>query len=317
MLGAEPDFYRLWRDGGVTAAAPTIAVNASARETVAQVGRWLRYIDAHSDELLLVERAKDLYRAKREGKLGIIFHFQNSLPVERDLNLLTVYHRLGVRMIQLAYNEKNFVGDGAEERTDAGLSRFGIALIREMNRLGIIVDLSHTGVRTTLEAIEVSEAPPIFSHANVRAVHDSMRNLTDEQIKAVAAAGGVIGVVGYPGFVSSSPRPTVADLLKHVRYIVDLVGVDHVGIGIDYFEKMAGVCSDEEALRWYEDAVASGQWSRATYPPPPWYYPEEISDPSKLSNLLDALLNDGYTPEEVRKIVGGNFLRVCRQVWGE
>lgn len=317
LLGFRPSSYAMWKQGGATVAAATVAATHTCREAIERLAKWHAYMDAHAADLLLVTRPEHMEQAKAEGRLGVIFQFQNSLPVERDLSLLTLYHRLGVRMIQITYNQKNFVGDGCEERTDAGLSHFGIQMIREMNRLGIIVDVSHTGVRTTLEAIEMSETPAIFSHSNVRNVHDSMRNLTDEQIRAVARAGGVIGVVGFPAFVSRSARPTIADLIRHVRYIVDLVGVDHLGVGLDYFDKMAGVCSDEEARAFYDAVMADGRWSPESYPPPPWYYPQEIATPALLQNFTRALLQDGFSADEVVKIMGGNFLRVCRAVWTE
>src|SRR5690606_23579948 len=140
-------------------------------------------------------------------------------PVEDDLHLLDTYKALGVGVIQLTYNVRNRLGDGASEETDAGLSHFGIAFVRRCNELGIIVDCSHTGARTTLDAIEVSSQPVIFSHANARAVHPSNRNITDEQIRALAAKGGVIGVVGFPGFVSHMARPSLDRFIDHIDHI--------------------------------------------------------------------------------------------------
>lgn len=310
LLGALPETYRLWKDGGAAVATPTVAINANSRDALAKVAAWLAFIERHPDDLLLIREAADVDSAAASGRLGIVFHFQNSLPIERNLELLRVYHDLGVRMMQLAYNQKNFVGDGCEERTDAGLSKFGVRVIHEMNRLGMIVDLSHAGRRTTLEACETTRAPLVFSHANPRAVHPSPRNIDDEQIHAVVATGGLIGVVGYPAFVAEGTRPRVADLVKHVDYLVETAGVNHVGLGIDYFEMMAGVATDEAATRWYQRALADGQWSPESYPPPPWHYPEEIALPSQLANLVPALLDAGYAEDDMRKIVGGNFLRV-------
>lgn len=314
LLGSHPETFRLWKQGGATAVAPTIALNHSIAETVLRIGRWLRFIDEHPEELLLVREPSDLHRAQQEGRLGIIFHFQNTVPLGLDLNLAAVYHALGVRMIQLAYNQKNFVGDGCEERTDSGLSRFGLELIAEFNRLGIIVDLSHTGHRTTLEAAEASRSPVVFSHANAYVIHPSLRNIRDDQIKAVAATGGLIGAVGYPAFVSSAPKPKVEALIRHIDHIVELVGVNHVGIGIDYFDKMAGFVEDEVAHTWYAETIGMGRWSRESYPPPPWHYPEEIADPSKLSALTNGLLVHGYREDDVAKVMGGNFVRVFSAV---
>jgi membrane dipeptidase len=279
------------------------------------IARWIQYLEERSDQLLHVLTAEDVWRAKREGKLGIIFHFQNTDPVEDNLALLRVYHRLGVRLIQLTYNRKNRVGDGCEERTDCGLSRFGVQLIQEMNRLGIIVDLSHTGYRTTMEAIEIAGAPPIFSHSNCKAVCDSPRNLTDEQIRAVAARGGVIGINGFPSFVAKATRPTLEHFIAHIEHIAELVGPEHVGLALDYYEGMAGVATPERAQALYADHLASGIWTAESYPAPPWHYPEGLELPSGFPQLTEALVARGYKHDEIKKILGENFLRVFQQVW--
>jgi membrane dipeptidase len=262
-----------------------------------------------------VTSVEGFMKAKSQGKMGILFHFQNTLPLERDLELVDVYHALGVRVIQLTYNVKNFVGDGCAERTDAGLSDFGVNLIKEMNRAGIAVDCSHTGIRTTPDAMEVSERPVVFSHGNARAVCDNPRNLTDEQIKKVASVGGVIGLNGFPAFVSRSARPTLDEMLRHADYMADLVGIDHVGIGIDFFSGQAGVASDEESAQRYQAALNSGAWKPSAYPPPPYYYPAGLEDPRGFPNLTQALIDRGYTGEETKKVLAGNFMRVYSQIW--
>lgn len=304
-----------WRAGGVTAVAPTVAGDDNAPAAIASIARWKRWFREYENEILHVRTVDDIYRAKSENRLGIIFHFQNTQPVEDNLDLVQIYHELGVRMIQLTYNKKNLVGDGCEERTDAGLSNLGIRLIREMNRCGIIVDLTHTGLRTTLEAMEVSEAPVVFSHSNVKAVQPNGRNLTDEQIKGVAAKGGVIGMNGFPSFVAGRERPTLDDLLRHVDYIAELVGIDHVGIGIDYWEGMYPLAQTEKVAKVYADLVREGRWNADNYPPPPYHYPEGIGDPSQMSNFTRALLERGYSAADVQKVLGGNWLRVFKAVW--
>jgi membrane dipeptidase len=311
----KPEFIDRWVAGGVTAAAPSLASTQDSREAMRAIATWLRRIEGSADRFRLVTRADDIVAAKREKRLGIIFHFQGADPIEDDLGLLHVYHRLGVRIIQLTYNRKNRVGDGCEERTDAGLSRYGVALIREMNRLGIVVDCSHTGVRTTLETMEISTAPVVFTHANARAVHPSARNLTDEQIRAVARTGGVIGMVGFPGFVSPNPRPTMDQFIRHFDYIASLVGPQHLGLGLDYFDGMVGVATDAEAQAAYQDAVDRGVWEPANYPPPPYHYPAGLEMPDGFPRLTEALVARGYADADIEGILGGNFLRVFRQVW--
>lgn len=311
------DGYLDWfKIGGYTAVAPTVGLGLESAGALRELGGWYRQINSRPD-LILIRTAGDIVRAKEQKRLGIIFHFQGTQAIENDLRLVDAYKALGVSMIMLAYNQKNRVGDGCEERTDAGLSNFGIELVQRLNEVGIVVDCSHTGLRTTLDAIEISSAPVVFSHSNPRAVHASKRNITDEQIKAVAATGGIVGMNGFPHCVSTADKPPIDDFLRHIEYVVNLVGVDHVGLGLDYFTHQVGVASDADAKAYYDDSVRVGRWRPETYPPPPYHYPETIETPKKIRNLTKALLDRGYSASDVGKIMGGNWLRVFRAVLGE
>ena len=304
----------LYRQGGCTAVAPTVGGFATATPTMADLGRWHALL-RQRDNLLLVQQADDIATAKRSGKLGLIFHFQGTEPIEADLDLVDAYKALGVGVIQLTYNVKNRVGDGCEERTDAGLSRFGLKLIERLNRAKVIVDCSHTGYRTTLDAIHASAAPVIFSHANAFAVHASPRNIRADQARAIAATGGVIGVAGFPAFVAETPRPSLDQMLDHVAWYADAIGIDHVGIGVDYFLGQHGIVDDVAARRAYDEQVRTGRWGEG-YPPPPYYYPSGIETPDRLGNLTAGLLARGFSASDTRKVLGENWLRVYRAVWG-
>ncbi len=310
------DYIDWWIEGGTTAAAPSVGGAERAGATLRNLGRWIRKAE-EDPRILLVRKAADIERAKEAGKLGIIFHFQGTTPVEDNLDLVDAYKRLGVGMIQLAYNVKNPVGDGCEERTDCGLSNFGLKLIKRLNEAKIIVDCTHTGYKTTMEAIEASTAPVVFSHSNVKALKASARNITDDQIKAAAATGGLIGMVGFPAFVSDSPRPSLDEFINHIDYIVNLVGIDHVGLSFDYYHGQAGVADLETSQKMYDQSIASGRWQAESYPPPPYYYPAGIETPRTFPNLTKGLLERGYSEEDTKKILGGNWLRVFRAVWGE
>jgi membrane dipeptidase len=315
-LASVGNYFEKWMEGGTTVIAPTVnRPGELMRETMARVGEWFRRLRTNQDKLLLITSVEDIYKAKKEKKLGLLFHFQGTTPFEKDLNSIEVYYRLGVRMVQLCYNVRDFVGDGCAERTDTGLSDFGVKVIGELNRLGIVVDCSHTGYRTTMEAIDVSKSPVIVSHANVNAVCESFRNLKDDQIKAIAKKGGVIGLNGYPSFVAKKSRPSLDDLLDHTDYIAKLVGIEHLSVGIDYYEGMAGIASDEEAKMFYDQLVKAGTWSPRDYGPPPWHYPEGIEMPDKLPNLTTGLLKRGYSEEDVKKVLGLNLIRVFKEVW--
>jgi membrane dipeptidase len=294
-----------WAAGGVGCCVVTVAAQHSARETIGLIGRWYEEIERR-DDLVLAQRSDDVREAAATGKLAVILQFQNSRPLEFDLNLLAIYWRLGVRAIQLAYNQRNAVGDGCEEPGDAGLSGYGQAVVREMNRLGIIVDLSHTGRQTTLDALTRSTRPCIFSHSNARAIHDHPRNIDDEQIRALAANGGIIGVNGIPAFVTADPSPTIDHVVAHISHIVQLVGPDHVCIGTDY--------GSDPTPAEYQTLVRNGVWDPANYPPPPWRYPEGFANATEFPNLADRLAGEGYDDATVDKIMGGNFLRVFAEV---
>lgn len=310
----DPRYLEWYREGGVSALAPTMASVESARVTLNRLAAWHRLLHER-DDLLLAYKAGDIETAKRSGRLGIFLHLQGTDPIEDNLDLIDVYKKLGVGVIQLTYNVRNRVGDGCEEISDAGLSRFGIKLIERLNRARVIVDCSHTGLRTSLEAIEHSSAPVILSHSNVASVHANLRNVPDELIDAIAESGGVIGIAGFPAFVAASPRPTLDHFIEHIDAVVQRVGVDHVGLGIDYYSGQSGVASDEEALRSYHQAVGSGAWG-AAYPAPPHHYPAGIESPRTLPALTLRLLESGYSEADVRKILGGNWMRVMRGVWG-
>lgn len=305
-----------WIEGGATAAAPSVGGSDGAKATLSNLAKWIRQFETDA-RLVWVKQAADIERAKREGKFGIIFHFQGTEPIEDNLNLVYAYKALGVGMIQLSYNVKNRVGDGCEERTDAGLSNFGLKLIETMNAARVIVDCSHTGYRTTMDAMEASSSPVVFSHANARAVHLSPRNIQDDQAKAAAATGGLVGVVGYPAFVSSSTNPSLDQFIDHIVHYATTIGIDHVGLGIDYFKGQVPIADPTLIQHWYEETVASGRWSSASYPPPPYHYPEGIETPRTLHALTEGLLRRDFSEREIRKVMGGNWLRVFRDVWGE
>ena len=309
------EFVDWYIEGGVTACCPTVGSTAPAEETLRNLGAWKRFIASRND-LLQVFGSADVERAKESRKLGLIFHFQGADPIENDLDLVEAYHALGVRMVQLTYNVRNRVGDGCEEKADAGLSNFGVDLVKRLNENRIVVDCSHTGYRTTMDALEVSSRPTVFSHANAYSVHPSPRNIKDDQIKAAAATGGLVGVNGFPPFVGSSTRPTIDDFIRHIDYMVELVGIDHVALSIDYYEGMHPVANEEEAAAFFRQQLAQRRWSEASYPPPPHHYPEGMATPKELPNLTARLAARGDSDDDVRKIMGGNWPRVFRDVGG-
>jgi membrane dipeptidase len=310
----EPRYLDWYREGGVTALAPSMGSTESTRVMLNRLAAWHRLLQERND-LLLVRQARDVETAKQSGRLGIYLHIQGTDPIEDNLDLINLYKALGVGIIQLAYNVKNRVGDGCEERTDAGLSRFGVKLVERLNKAQVIVDCSHTGLRTSLEAIEHSSAPVVLSHSNVAAVHPSARNVSNELIDAIAKCGGVIGIVGFPAMVANTTKPSLDQFVAHIDAVVQRVGSDHVGLGIDYYHGQVGVATDEVAMSSYNEFVRAGLWG-AAYPPPPHHYPAGIETPRTLPALTNRLLVRGYSESDIRNILGGNWLRVMKRVWG-
>lgn len=261
------------------------------------------HIDSRPDYLQFVRSVEDIRRAAAQGKLAVGFNIQDTIQLEGTVDLVQTYYDLGVRHMLLAYNTKNLVGDGCSERTDAGLSRFGIAAIEEMNRVGMLVDGSHSGYRTTLEAMEVTRSPFIFSHCCCAALAYHYRNVRDDQIKACAATGGMVGIAAIGAFLGDT-RAQAESQFKHIDHVVNLVGPQHVGIGNDYVKDMPKVWA----------------WARAN----PEAWPEEDSrivlggecvQPEQLARLVDIMLEHGYADATVRAVLGENYLRVAAQVW--
>ncbi|MFB9984732.1 membrane dipeptidase [Mesorhizobium kowhaii] len=310
-----PEMIAEYRAGGLTAIAPTVGFWDGTEVTLRKVAMWHRLL-RERDDLLLVRTAADIRSAKALGKMGIIMHFQGPAPIEDNLDLIDTFKVLGVGIMQLAYNVRNRLGDGCEERSDAGLSRFGLQALERMNRVRTIVDCAHTGVRTTMDAIEHSSAPVIVSHANAQAVHPSARNLSDELIKAIAAQNGTIGVVGFPGFVSDDKRPSIDRFIDHIAHISSLVGPEHVTLGIDYYADQYPYADDAAALKQYNKYVADNVWTPSAYPPPPHFFPAGIETPRTMQALTECLLRRQFSEQEIVGIYGGNLLRVYETIWG-
>ncbi len=274
------------------------------------------YAVAHDDpKIEIVATAADLVRLKREGKVGLIIAFQNSRPIGTTLERVETFWRLGVRTIQLTYNTRTFAGDGVFEDHDGGLSKFGKEMVREMNRVGILVDLSHGGRRTTLDAIDASEKPCVFTHSNPHALVPVPRNITDEQMKAVAAKGGLVGCSSFPALVwrGGESGPTLDQFIQCIDYAVNLVGIDHVSIGTDS-EATKGAYPPElrASLRRKYPGTTGGFHARFPQGSPLVGMEDGLAD---WPNVTGRLLERGYKPADVQKIIGGNFLRVAREVW--
>lgn len=291
---------------GVTFTSITVA---SEELSVGDAVRWIaaarRYFSMRPDQVTLIQSVADIRAAKAAGKLAVSLHFQGTNPLAGDLALVEVYRRLGIGHMLLAYNYRNLTGDGCHEPRDAGLSVFGRELIAEMNRVRMIIDLSHTGTRTSMDAIACSAQPVIVSHSNSRAVWDHERNIPDELAIAVAQTGGVIGVNGVGLFLSGERSDVSAEAIaRHVNHYAELVGPEHVGIGLDAVPD----------VRYFTDNFARKNMDRyrtgGYFKGAPRFASVEV-----IPQLARLLLESGWTPGNVRALLGENWLRVMQQVW--
>lgn len=306
----DADVYRHLHEGGVTAINASLAVWENTKPALQNIGRFYKDFETYRQWIRPVTRLADIHAAKFENRVGIIFGFQNSTPIEDDLNLVEVFYRLGVRVIQITYNDLNFVGAGCYERQDVGLSQFGVDLVKEMNRLGMVIDLSHVGYRTTMEAIEVSEAPVWFSHANPMALREHCRNKTDEQVKALVAKGGVVGANIFPPFLKRGYNATLDDVIEVIDHWVKVAGSDHVSIGLDFTENQS-----EEWFQWLMGGKRRGSM---VYPLQlPLKLPQGIARADEFPNLTQGLMSHGYSEKDIQKILGLNVLRLFERVWKE
>jgi len=292
------------RSGGVHGIHATCAVWEGTQDTIRNISDWYALERENSDIVSLVRSAKEIREAAATNKMAVLLGFQNSSPFEQDYTLVEVFHRLGVRVAQLTYNIQNHLGGACYEPHDSGLTRFGTRIIEEMNRVGMLVDLSHVGDRTSLDAVASSSAPVAITHANPRWFMDTPRNKSDELIKAVTDRGGVIGVCFYPNVIGGKDA-TLRSFCEMVVKLVDQVGSEQVAIGSD------------SARNWpstYVEHLRDGRWKPRE--PAQWpQWPEWFSSPKDFPRVFEGLSDAGLSDESIKNIAGENWLRLFEKVF--
>ncbi|HKY50193.1 MAG TPA: membrane dipeptidase [Candidatus Limnocylindria bacterium] len=292
---------------GVNVLGVTLAAHADTFEVfLDNAAANFDLLAARPDTTLQVETLADIERARSSGRLGIIFGLQSGALVGTEMSRWTILHKIGVRLAQLTYNERNQLGDGCMEPEDRGLTSYGRQSIQEMQRLGICLDLSHAGTRTALDATAFSSKPVVYSHANPKAVGPGKRNLTDEQMKEMAKTGGVMGISPHSMLChkKAGVRPTVDDMMDMFDYAIDLIGIDHVAVGSDVFESFTKLSWETTTKRWYPSGFV---WETMAA--------EGFSSIAEWPNVVRGLVARGYSDEDIAKVIGGNWLRVFGQVW--
>jgi membrane dipeptidase len=294
---------RRFRKAGVDVVAINIGDSNISFDAQMRMAAELRhFILAHPDEFVLITKVADIARAKAAGKLAIFFDVEGGYAMGDQLSVLQLYVDLGVRWMLLVYNSKNRIGSGVHDATDEGLTPFGREVIAEMDRLGLVKCLTHTGYRTARDVLEVTRKPVIFSHSNPRALRDHPRNIPDDLIRGCAKTGGVVCINGVGIFLGDNDVRTET-VARHIDYVVQLVGADHVGLGLDYVFDMSEMDAN---LAEHRDI-----W------PEEWGYKPGIQfvAPEQLPELTELLLQRQYREDDIRKILGGNLLRVAEAVW--
>ncbi len=303
----DENYVRRLAASGVKCVWKTLASQHGPEGTLTDVARWLAVFDGHQRTLTPARAADEILEIVAAGRVAVVYAFQHTKPFDEDPRLVRVFYEMGLRVVQLTYNTRCTVGDGCLEASDAGLSAFGRDMVQTLNRLGIVIDLSHAGRRTAREAIEASAHPVVFSHANAHALVPNPRNVPDEIIRGLAARGGVIGIDAYLPHLSADldQAPSVDDMIAHVDHVVQLVGPGHVGFGLDLGEGRT------------REQYQSFNFPAGSYPS--WEQRQRnktrgLERIEQFGNLTAALVARGYADAEVLSILGGNFLRVFRQV---
>lgn len=272
------------------------------RHSLNELAAYRKHMDSLADVVCVIESFDDFARAKAAGKLGVVLGYQNVPGVERDLGLMELYHGLGVRVVQIAHNIRNLYGDGCAEPANAGLSSLGRDLVAVLNELGIVVDLSHVGDQSALDALEVSSQPVSITHANCYTLCRNARNKSDAVLDRLKANGGVLGITYLPPLVllPGERKPAVADVVAHIDYAIKRMGAAHVGLGSDFITGQPA----ERYQEFMRKPEVYGTW--------PWMYP--INDLQQQQDMLASLTDTGLSEGQIRGIAQDNFMRLFKSV---
>lgn len=299
--------FRQMQEGGVTAVHVTIAYHETFRETVANVETWNRWFERFPELIFHGRTGDDVRRAKTEGRTAIFFGFQNPSPIEDDIGLVEIWHSLGARFMQLTYNNQSLLATGCYEAEDPGVTRMGRQVVKEMNRVGLVVDMSHSAERSTLEAIEISERPIAITHANPAFWHPARRNKSDDVLRALGQTGGMLGFSMYPHHLKDKSDCTLASFCEMIARTADLMGIDNIGLGSDLCQDQPdSVVEWMRVGRWSKEIdYGEGSASDAGFPPmPDWF-----GDNRHFGNIAAGLIEHGFSEADTAAVMGENWLR--------
>jgi membrane dipeptidase len=293
----------------VTVGNPALHGPDAYDSLAAETDAYDRHVARYPHRLSYVRRFEDIDRAVERSTIGILYYTQNATPLQDHVERLEDLYARGVRIVQLTYNNRNLLGDGCMERTNAGLSAFGLAVVERMNAMGMVVDVSHCGSATTMDAMAHSRAPVAITHAACVEVYEHPRNKTDEALRRMADGGGVIGICQINPFLGANERNTLEHYLDHVDHAVNVAGIDHVGIGSDReYRTIPDTWEERTKL-----AVELSRLRPVTPDEVRWpYFLTELNHPRRMDTIADGLARRGRPAREIDKILGENFYRFFR-----
>ena len=303
--------FKQWRASNLTAVHVTISYHEQFRETVSNFEQWNSWFEKYPSLIMPAFYAEDVETASKQNKTAVIFGFQNSSPIEDDIGLVEILHRLGGRFMQLSYNNQSLLATGCYEENDPGITRMGKEVIKEMNRVGMVIDMSHSSERSTFEAIELSSRPIVISHANPSFWHPAKRNKSDEIIKELSNSNGMLGFSLYPHHLNNSTQCSLEDFCSMIARTADLIGIDHIGFGSD-------LCQDQpdSIVEWMrvgkwtkEIDYGEGSASNPGFPDMPSWF----RDNRDWHNIIEGLKKHGFSNDEINKIKGENWLSFFRK----
>ena len=297
--------FKQWRMSNLTAVHVTIAYHEQFRETILNFEKWNSYFESFSNLILPAYSLKDIIYAKENNKTAVIFGFQNPSPIEDDIRLIEILHRLGARFMQLTYNNQSLLATGCYEEQDSGLTRMGKEVVKEMNRVGMIIDMSHSSEKSTLEAIEYSSVPITISHANPEFWHKAKRNKSNKVLRALSENNGILGLSLYPHHLKNSSNCSIEEFTNMIKDLIDLIGVEHIGFGSD-------LCQDQpdsivewmRVGRWTKNMdYGEGSPSNPGFPKMPSWF----KDNKDWHKIFENLSQSGLTDNQIKKIQGENW----------
>jgi membrane dipeptidase len=303
--------FKQWRDSNLTAVHVTISYHEQFRETVSNFELWNSWFEKYHSLIMPAFYAEDVEIAKNQNKTAVIFGFQNPSPIEDDIGLVEILHRLGGRFMQLSYNNQSLLATGCYEENDPGITRMGKEVIKEMNRVGMVVDMSHSSERSTFEAIELSSRPIVISHANPSFWHPAKRNKSDQILRKLSENKGMLGFSLYPHHLNNSSQCSLEDFCLMIARTADLIGIDHIGFGSD-------LCQDQpdRIVEWMrvgkwtkEIDYGEGSASNPGFPDMPKWF----RDNRDWNNIIEGLKKHGFSNDEINKIKGENWLSFFRK----